>query len=218
MASADPDYQPVFQKNKDGTVAQNRGTYGSHEFMGISVEFILSAIGYAVGIGNVWRFPYKTANNGGGAFLIPYALMLLFCGIPVFFLELAMGQYSAKGPLTVWSCSPIFKGIGWGVVCVSGLVCFYYNVVIAWSIRFLYASFSSVLPWTRCDAEWNNQTGNLLCTTGMDFSAGNDVVDAEQFKTMLTPAAEFWYFGVLRQHQSEGLEDIGSPLLDLTIE
>ena len=74
------------------------------------VEFVLSCLGYAVGLGNIWRFPWLCYTNGGGAFLIPYFLMLLLVGIPVFFQELIVGQYSGKGPLHIWSMCPIFQG------------------------------------------------------------------------------------------------------------
>lgn len=99
----------------------------------MELEFILSAIGYAVGIGNVWRFPYTCARNGGGVFLIPYFMMLLVCGIPLFFLELGFGQYSQKSPLTIFNSIPLFKGIGWAMLIASFLSMVYYNVVICWA-------------------------------------------------------------------------------------
>lgn len=61
-------------------------------------------------IGNVWRFPYTAYKNGGGAFLIPYVIVLLFIGKPLYFLEMAMGQFSSYGSVKVWEVVPILKG------------------------------------------------------------------------------------------------------------
>ena len=82
------------------------------EKWGKKVEFFLACIGYAVGLGNVWRFPYLCYENGGGAFLIPYVCMLLLCGMPLFFMELALGQFVSLGPVTSWAAiCPLAKGM-----------------------------------------------------------------------------------------------------------
>lgn len=74
-------------------------------------EFLLAVIGFAVDLGNVWRFPYICYRNGGGAFLIPYLIMMLFGGLPLFYLELALGQYYRNGCLTLWkNICPMMKG------------------------------------------------------------------------------------------------------------
>jgi len=117
-------------------------------------DFFLSCLGYAVGLGNVWRFPYLCYKNGGGAFFIPYVVMLVFVGMPIFMLELALGQFTSCGPLTCWKYAPIFQGIGVGMVAVSSMVAIYYNMIIAWTLYYLFASFTSKLPWQDCTASW----------------------------------------------------------------
>lgn len=75
------------------------------------IEFILTCLNYAVGLGNVWRFPHLAFRNGGGAFLIPYLLMVFIIGLPIFFAELFVGQYSGLGPIKAYGfIAPLFKG------------------------------------------------------------------------------------------------------------
>ena len=111
-------------------------------------EFILSIIGYAVGLGNIWRFPYLAYRHGGGTFLIPYFTMLLGIGLPLFFMELALGQYAGQGPTKIFGkVAPLFKGLGFAMLMVAFLVSIYYNMIIAWSLFYLGNSFYSELPW-----------------------------------------------------------------------
>jgi SNF family Na+-dependent transporter len=106
-----------------------------------------------VGIGNVWRFPYLAYENGGGAFLLPYFILLIFVGKPMYYLETSIGQFSRLSPLQVWRCAPIAKGVGFGMIVLSLIVAIYYNVIMAYSVVYIGASFRGVyeeLPWTTC--------------------------------------------------------------------
>ncbi|XP_017779770.1 PREDICTED: sodium-dependent neutral amino acid transporter B(0)AT3 isoform X2 [Nicrophorus vespilloides] len=115
------------------------------------LTFLLATVGYAVGLGNVWRFPYLAQKNGGGAFLIPYFVMLAVEGIPIFYLELAIGQRLRKGAIGVWSqVSPFLSGIGISSAVVSFNVALYYNTIIAWCLFYFVQSFQSELPWSEC--------------------------------------------------------------------
>jgi len=84
-------------------------------------------------------------------FLIAYVCMLLVSGLPLFFLELALGQYAGKGPIKLFGrIAPAFKGLGYGMLMISFLVVIYYNMIIAWTIYYTFAGFASELPWTYC--------------------------------------------------------------------
>ena len=73
-------------------------------------EFLLSCIAMSVGLGNIWRFPYIAYTNGGGAFLIPYIVVLSFIGRPLYFLEMILGQFSSSGSVKVWNVVPFARG------------------------------------------------------------------------------------------------------------
>ncbi|XP_039185237.1 sodium-dependent neutral amino acid transporter B(0)AT3-like isoform X1 [Crotalus tigris] len=115
------------------------------------MQYLLSCIGLAVGFGNVWRFPYLCQIYGGGAFLIPYVIAVVFEGIPVFHLELAIGQFLRKGSIGVWNhISPYLTGIGYACMMVSFIIGTYYNMIIAWVFWYLGNSFKEPLPWSIC--------------------------------------------------------------------
>ncbi|CAH2073969.1 unnamed protein product, partial [Iphiclides podalirius] len=125
-------------------------------FWANKIQFVLACVGYSVGLGNVWRFPYLCYKSGGGAFLIPYFIILLVCGVPMLFMELAVGQYTAHGPIGALSqICPLFKGAGLASVMISFLMSTYYAVIIAWAIYYFFTSFKSEVPWASCSNRWN---------------------------------------------------------------
>lgn len=190
------------------------------------VDFLLSVIGFAVDLANVWRFPYLCYKNGGGAFLVPYCVMLLVGGIPLFYMELALGQHNRKGAITCWGrLVPLFKGIGYAVVLIAFYVDFYYNVIIAWSLRFFFASFTSVLPWTSCTNSWNtddckpfgiiNFNRTILNeTTGLNQTIHNETVSTEKFQSA---ALEYFNRYILELNESDGIHDLGAIKWDMAV-
>ncbi|CAF3649445.1 unnamed protein product [Rotaria sordida] len=122
------------------------------------LDFLLSIIGFAVDLANIWRFPYLCYKNGGGAFLIPYVLSVILGGLPLFYLELLLGQYYRQGSITCWKkICPLLAGIGWAVTIIAFYTDFYYNVVISWGLYYLFASFRRILPWSDCNHAWNTK-------------------------------------------------------------
>lgn len=120
------------------------------------LQYILAQVGFSVGLGNVWRFPYLCQKNGGGAYLVPYFILLILIGIPLFFLELAVGQRIRRGSIGVWNyVCPRLGGIGVSSLMVCGFVGLYYNVIIGWSIFYFFQSFQYPLPWSECPIRRN---------------------------------------------------------------
>jgi len=121
---------------------------------GTRAGFILAAIGSAVGLGNIWRFPAVAYENGGGAFFIPYLFALLTAGIPLLILEFTMGhKYRGSAPLTFAKMSKGKEWIGWWQVGISFVISTYYAVIIAWAMSYAVFSFN---------LKWGDDTGGFL--------------------------------------------------------
>lgn len=90
-----------------------------------------------------------------GAFFVPYFIMLFFVGIPLFVLEFSFGQFMQSSPVKVWIIAPLFTGIGYAMCVMSGLVSIYYNMVIAWAVRYLITALFYDIDWDSCGHSWN---------------------------------------------------------------
>ncbi len=113
------------------------------EQWGSRAGFILAAVGSAIGLGNIWRFPYMAYENGGGAFFIPYIFAMITAGIPFMILEFSMGQkYRGSAPKTLAKIHSQFEWLGWFQVGVAAVIAVYYVAVIGWSISYFGLSFT----------------------------------------------------------------------------
>ncbi|XP_078268183.1 sodium- and chloride-dependent neutral and basic amino acid transporter B(0+)-like [Rhinoraja longicauda] len=204
----------------DGHVGESdenveRGNWSS------KTDYLLSLIGYSVGLANVWRFPFLVYKNGGAAFLIPYLLMLVLVGIPVFFLESAFGQFASRGPIAVWKAVPMLQGVGITMNFLSAISAISYNCIIAYSLFYLFASFQSPLPWSDCFSWWgpdetcSRTPRESLCNLTLDggylevvnttwLQANNKTCSngSEIYVPHQSPTEQYWDKEVLRRSRS----------------
>lgn len=150
------------------TQSQQRETFSSRWI------FILAAIGSAVGLGNIWRFPYVTYENGGGAFLIPYLIALLTAGIPLLFLDYALGhRYRGSSPLVYRRIRRWAEPVGWIQVGVCFFITIYYAAIIAWAGLYTIKSFNKA---------WGADPDSYFMNDFLRFDATQD------FSTEFVPA------------------------------
>lgn len=110
---------------------------------GSKAGFILAAIGSAVGLGNIWRYPYVLYSNGGGAFLIPYFFAILTAGIPLMILEYNLGhKFRGSPPLAMAKANKRWEWLGWWPSINSFIILTYYTLILSWAMNYLYFSFT----------------------------------------------------------------------------
>lgn len=172
--------------------ARHRSTSGGaphqREMWSSRKVFILAAIGSAVGLGNIWRFPYVAYENGGGAFIIPYLVALLTAGIPLLFVDYAMGhKFRGSPPLAFRRLSPKAEGLGWWQVGICFIIAIYYAVIIAWAGMYMIFSFTKA---------WGDDAGAFFVT---DFLQASDEVTVgfDFVPGVLIPLAIVWAIVIL---------------------
>ncbi|XP_060687908.1 sodium- and chloride-dependent neutral and basic amino acid transporter B(0+)-like [Hemiscyllium ocellatum] len=178
--------------NEHGAVGDEnveRGNWSS------KTDYLLSMIGNAVGFGNVWRFPYLAYKNGGGAFLIPYSVMLALVGIPLFFLECSFGQFASLGPVAVWRAVPMLQGVRIAMMLLITMSNILYNCIVGYSLYYLFASFQSPLPL---------QENNGSCPNGSEISNPHQ-----------GPSEQYWDKAVLRR--SSSMDETGEVIWYLAL-
>ncbi|XP_053506065.1 sodium- and chloride-dependent GABA transporter 2 isoform X2 [Ictalurus furcatus] len=223
----------VIEPAEDPQIWSEKGkgaTLEQREKWANKTEFMLSMAGEIIGLGNVWRFPYLCYKNGGGVFFIPYFVFLIFCGIPVFFLETALGQYTSEGGITAWrKICPMFEGIGIASQVIVIYLNIYYIVVLAWAVFYLFSCFQTTLPWISCVNEWNTESchtyNKSLLHSGLHRADADwSFLYNETYKyssvnlsapyKVVSPEEEFWLHRVQRISSDDTL---GTPHYDLTL-
>jgi len=213
---------PPPEDGMNGTVTMDEGDEERGQW-GNKLDFLFSCISVSVGLGNVWRFPYLCYQNGGGAFLLVYFVAMALCGVPIFFQEVAIGQYLGSGGMTlVAQLCPILKGVGIATMALVFFLDIYYCVIIAWTFFYFIAAFTAIpdLPWNTCDGWWNKPS--CFIANGSESEAHlihEDKMNKSEFDSMThhikhhnrttTPVEEFWIHRVLRKNDPVWDADMG---------
>ena len=126
---------------------ENHHDYHTGRFSN-QIEFWLSCLGYAVGYGNIWRFPYMLYRNGGGTFLIPWAVCIIIIALPLSYLEISYGQLYRRAVHRYFdTIHPRLLGLSFAVNSIVYFIAIYYMCLIAWCLTFFFYSFKDPLPW-----------------------------------------------------------------------
>lgn len=177
------------------------------------VGFIIAAIGSAVGLGNIWRFPGVAYENGGGAFLIPYLIALVTTGIPILFLDYAIGhRFRGSPPLAFRRLAHRGKrgaeALGWFQVAIAFVITLYYTAIIAWAISYFVFSF---------DLRWGDDTQGFLENEYLQVDPVG--VSLQMVPGVLIPLVVVWIaaIGVLAAGVAKGLERTNLIFLPLLV-
>uniref|UniRef100_A0A8C1NTN8 Transporter n=1 Tax=Cyprinus carpio TaxID=7962 RepID=A0A8C1NTN8_CYPCA len=204
----------TYRSNTTCRICPAEGKAPQREKWASKLDFVLSVAGGFVGLGNVWRFPYLCYKNGGGAFLIPYFIFLFGGGLPVFFLEVALGQFTSEGGITCWGkLCPIFTGIGYASIVIVSLLNIYYIVILAWGLYYLLQCFQHELPWARCRHSWN--TANCVEDTVRKNKSLWLSANVTSLTNLTSPVTEFWERNVLSI--SSGIDEVGGLKWELAL-
>lgn len=134
---------------------------GNRELWGSRIGFIVAAAGSAVGLGNVWRFPYLVGMNGGAAFVLVYIALAITVGLTVMIAEFCLGRASRKnavGAFRVLAKNPFWQIVGWIGLLVGGFIILsYYGIIAGWTIKYMVGSFTGLM-----DAAAAGKSGDVL--------------------------------------------------------
>lgn len=161
------------------------GAEGTQDQWGSRMGFILAAVGSAIGLGNIWRFPYVAYSNGGGAFFVPYLFALLTAGIPLLVLEYAMGhRWRGSAPLVFRRIDRRTEWVGWWQVCVAFVISSYYAVVLGWAAAY---------TWYSVGIQWGSDAEAFFQETFLKAAPEPGIIGG-LVPAVLIPVALVWVF------------------------
>ncbi|XP_039953950.1 sodium-dependent nutrient amino acid transporter 1 isoform X2 [Bactrocera tryoni] len=214
--------------DEEAKLSENDSKKNERATWGKGVEFLFSCIAMSVGLGNVWRFPFTALDNGGGAFLIPYLIVLFLIGKPIYYLEMAIGQFSSSGSVKVFNLCPAMKGIGLGQAFMVYLLATYYESICALIAYYLVQSFRDPLPWSYCRPEWGSNCFDSAPHSWLDGAKFIDTVRTgnwslvysnltKDYNKRIISSSEFYFVkDVLRE--KDNIDDgIGLPNWELVL-
>ena len=151
-------------------------TESTHGMWSSRLMFILAAAGSAVGLGNIWRFPYVAGENGGGAFVIAYLVCIFLIGVPIMIAEIVLGRAGRKSPINTMQDLTAqsgawggWQGIGWMGAIAGFMILSFYSVIAGWSLAYLFDMASGVFVGADGDfanAAFSGFTGNVWAVVG----------------------------------------------------
>lgn len=123
--------------------ASNDQEKSDRQSWGSQYGFLIAAIGSAIGLGNIWRFPGVAYENGSGAFIIPYLVALVAIGLPMLMLDYALGhKFRGSPPLALARLNRRAEAVGWWQVGICLVITVYYAAIIGWALRYVFFSFN----------------------------------------------------------------------------
>ncbi len=172
--------------------------------------FLLAAIGSAIGLGNIWRFPGVAYSNGGGAFLVPYLVALVFVGIPMLWLDYAVGHKFRGSP--PWALRKVIGGgefIGWFQTFVCFVIMVYYGAVLAWGVQYTIYSVN---------AAWGEDPTSFFTDTFLQV-VPSDTFSWSPAWAVMIPLALVWVLVllVIGRGLSKGVEAANKIFLPLLV-
>ena len=174
--------------------------------------FLMAAIGSAIGLGNIWRFPGVAYTNGGGAFVVPYVIALLAAGLPILLLDYALGhRFRGSTPAVFRRMSSKLEWLGWFQVFICFVIMTYYAVVVAWSLRYMFFSFT--IAWG------DDAAGFFQRYIGMDRLGSEVGYSPTVVVGVAIPLLFVWAFGlvVTALGVSDGVERANRIFLPLLV-